>query len=383
MKTVPQDLYQYLCDMYRKLHQCPEIGFDLWQTTAIVAAELDAMGIPYTDQYAQCSLVGTIGNKEGVPTIGLRADMDALPITEDVDIPFKSKNDGAMHACGHDSHTAILLTVAKVLKSREAELPCNVKLFFQPSEECAVSGAKTMADNGCLEGVEAVLAVHCETPLQPNTIGYCAGDAMAACIPMTLKFYGKSAHATIPQNGIDAIAMAVEAYTRLKEMVKEEAGDRPYIWSVGKFAGGEVHNIICDEVTEEISFRFFDEPFALRVMAKAEKICQDVAQKFGGRYELKWKISAVAVHNNEKLVEKLCSVVEKLDGIKLQYVPRRNSSEDFAWFLREVPGVLFRYGSGDITKGIVETAHNPKFRINEEGMKAAVLAFVNFVLEYN
>ena len=98
MKTVPQDLYQYLCDMYRKLHQCPEIGFDLWQTTAIVAAELDAMGIPYTDQYAQCSLVGTIGNKEGVPTIGLRADMDALPITEDVDIPFKSKNDGAMHA---------------------------------------------------------------------------------------------------------------------------------------------------------------------------------------------------------------------------------------------------------------------------------------------
>lgn len=382
MKTVSPELFQYMSDLYHKLHQCPEIGFDLYETTAIVAAELDAMGIPYTDKYGKCSLVATIGDKEGVPTIGLRADMDALPITEEVDIPFKSKNEGAMHACGHDSHTAILLTAAKVLKSREADLPCNVKLFFQPSEECAASGAKMMVDNGCLEGVQSVLATHCEAPLQPNTIGYCVGDCMAACIPITLKFYGKSAHATIPQNGVDAIAMAVESYVRLKEMVKQEAEDRPYIWSVGQFAGGEVHNIICDEVTQQISFRFFDEPFALRVMAKAEEICREIAERFGGRYELQWKISAVAVRNDEKLADKLCSVVEKLDGIKLQQVPRRNSSEDFAWFLREVPGILFRYGSGDITKGIVETAHNPKFRINEEGMKAAVLTFVNFVLEY-
>jgi amidohydrolase len=240
-----------------------------------------------------------------------------------------------------------------------------------------------MADNGCLEGVDSVICLHCDGAVESGELAVQVGPCMAACVPLRIQFHGLTSHATIPEKGIDAIAMAVEAYNRLKEMVKEEAGDRPYIWSVGKFAGGEVHNIICDEVTEEISFRFFDEPFALRVMAKAEEICQDVAQKFGGRYELKWKISAVAVRNDEKLVEKLCSVVEKLDGIKLQYVPRRNSSEDFAWFLREVPGVMFRYGSGDITKGIVETAHNPKFRINEEGMKAAVLAFVNFVLEYN
>ena len=205
---------------------------------------------------------------------------------------------------------------------------------------------------------------------------------MAACIPITLKFYGKSAHATIPQNGIDAIAMAVESYNRLKAMVAQEAEDRPYIWSVGKFTGGEAHNIICDEVTQQITFRFFDESFALRAMAKVEEICADIAARFGGRYDLQWKISAVAVRNDEKLVEKFCSVVEKIDGIQLQPVARRNSSEDFAWFLREVPGVLFRYGSGDIEAGIVETAHNPKFRINEDGMKAAVLTFVNFILNY-
>ena len=145
MKTVSPELFQYMCDLYHRLHQCPEIGFDLYETTAIVAAELDAMGIPHTDKYGKCSLVGTIGNKEGVPTIGLRADMDALPIHELADVPFKSRNEGVMHACGHDSHTTILLAAAKVLKEHEAELPCNVKLFFQPSEECADSGVRDWA----------------------------------------------------------------------------------------------------------------------------------------------------------------------------------------------------------------------------------------------
>lgn len=383
MKTVPQELFQYMSDLYHRLHQCPEIGFDLPETTAIVAAELDAMGIPYTDKYGKCSLVATIGNKEGVPTLGLRADMDALPVHELTDLPFKSRNDGAMHACGHDSHTAILLTAAKVLKEREAELPCNVKLFFQPSEEGAVSGAKMMVDNGCLEGVEAVIATHCETPLQVGTIGCCSGDYMAACIPICLKFYGVTSHATLPENGVDAIAMAVESYGRLKEMVKEEAGDRSYIWSVGQFTGGEVHNVICDEVTQQISFRYYDEAFAMRVMERAEAICQEIAARFGGRAELQWRISTVALHNDEALNEKLCQVVSKLEGIKLQQMTQKKSSEDFAWFLREVPGILFRYGNGNIAEGITATAHRPDFRIDEEGMKAAVLTFVNFVLEYN
>lgn len=383
MKTVPQELFQYMSDLYHRLHQCPELGFDLYETTAIVAAELDAMGIPYTKEFGQCSLVGTIGNKEGVPTIGLRADMDALPVDELVDVPFKSRNPGAMHACGHDSHTAILLTTAKALKEREAELSCNVKLFFQPSEECAVSGAKMMVDNGCLGGVDAVLATHCEPTLDANTIGYYSGDYMAACIPICLKFYGIASHATLPENGVDAIAMAVESYHRLKEMVKEEAGDRTYIWSVGQFAGGEVHNVICDEVTQQISFRYYDEAFAMRVMERAEAICQDIAAKFGGRAELQWRISTVALHNDEALTQKLCQVVSDLDSVMLQQMVQKKSSEDFAWFLRQVPGVIFRYGSGNKAKGWTATAHRPDFRIDEEGMKAAVLTFVNFVLEYN
>jgi len=382
MKTVSPELFQYMCDLYHRLHQCPEIGFDLYETTAIVAAELDAMGIPHTDKYGKCSLVGTIGNKEGVPTIGLRADMDALPIHELADVPFKSRNEGVMHACGHDSHTTILLAAAKVLKEHEAELPCNVKLFFQPSEECADSGAKMMVDNGCLEGVDAVIATHCDTPLQVGTIGCFSGDYMAACIPITLKFYGVTSHAALPENGVDAIAMAAESYHRLKEMVREEAGDRVYIWSVGKFSGGEAHNVICDEVTQLISFRFFDEVFARRVMKRAEEICQEIAAKYGGRMELDWRISTAAVHNDEALNEKLCQVVSKLDGIKLQQMTMKKSSEDFAWFLQKVPGVLFRYGNGNIEKGITATAHRPDFRIDEEGMKAAVLTFVNFVLEY-
>ena len=211
IKTLSPELYDYAVSLYRRLHQIPEIGFDLPKTVAEVKKELEALDIPYSEAFGQCSLVGYLGHKENVPTLGLRADMDALPVQEQVDIPFASKTPGVMHACGHDSHTAILLTVAKLLKSMEEELPCNVRLFFQPSEEGAVSGARMMVENGCLEGVDRVLCVHCEGTIDSGSLGIQFGDAMAACVPMTLKFHGLSAHATMPERGIDAIAMAVDA----------------------------------------------------------------------------------------------------------------------------------------------------------------------------
>ena len=256
MKTLPQELYDYTVDRYRRLHQIPEVGFDLPKTVAEVKKELDAMQIPYSEAFGQCSLVAYLGKKENAPTLGLRADMDALPVQEKTGLPFASRIPGAMHACGHDSHTAIMLTVAKILKSMEEELPCNVRLFFQPSEEGAVSGARMMVENGCLEGVDRVVCVHCEESIPTGSLGIQIGNAMAACVPMTLKFHGLSSHATVPEKGIDAIAMAVESYGALKAMVKEEAGDRPYIWSVGVFRAGEVHNIIADLCTQQISFRF-------------------------------------------------------------------------------------------------------------------------------
>lgn len=381
LEMLSQELYDYAVNVFRRLHRIPEIGFDLPKTTAEVKKELEALQIPYTEKYGQCSLVGYLGNKENVPTLGLRADMDALPVQEQVDVPYASQTPGVMHACGHDSHTAILLTVAKILKARESELPCNVRLFFQPSEEGAVSGAKMMVENGCLEGVDAVLCVHCEGSIGADSLGIQFGDAMAACVPMTLKFHGLSSHATLPEKGIDAIAMAVESYGALKAMVKEEAGDRPYIWSVGVFQAGEVHNVIADLCTQKISFRFYDLEFAERVHKRTQEIIEEIARRYGGRAELEWYMSCGPVYNDPELANRMCRVTEKL-GIPMVKMEPKRSSEDFAWFTSRVPGFLFRYGIYCPEDGCVATAHRPDFKIHEPAMKNAILAFVNFVLDF-
>ena len=382
MKSVSNELFEYVTRIFRQLHMYPEIGFDLYKTTALVAEELDALGIAHTDKYGKCSLVGQIGNREDLPTLAIRADMDALPVHEIVDVPYKSRIDGVMHACGHDSHTAILLAVAKVLKSKEAELPCNVRLLFQPSEECAVSGAKMMAENGCLEGVDAVICVHCEEAIPSGSIGFQKGECMAACVPLRIQFHGLTSHATIPEKGIDAIAMAVESYGRLKEMVKEEAGDQPYIWSIGVFKGGEVHNVIADFCTQDISFRFYDMDFAERVHKRTEEILQDIAAKFGGKVELEWNMSCPPVLNDRSLVEQMREVAKDM-GVTMNEMAPRKSSEDFSWFTAQRPGMLFRYGIHNEANGCVATAHRPDFKIDEEGMKTAIMAFVNFVMQYH
>lgn len=383
METVSQELFDYTLRIFRQLHMYPEIGFDLPKTTALVASELEALGIEYTTKYGQCSLVAQIGNKAGVPTLGLRADMDALPIQEATDVPYRSRIDGAMHACGHDSHTAILLTVARILKSREAELPCNVRFFFQPSEEGAVSGAKMMVDNGCLEGVDAAICVHCEGTLDSGSLGIQFGDAMAACVPMTLRFHGIASHATLPERGVDAIAMAVESYGALKEMVRQEAAGRPYIWSVGVFQAGEVHNVIADLCTQKISFRFYDMEFAERVHQRTEAMIQEIAARFGGRAELEWNMSCPPVHNHVGLAEQMCKVAAQIPDTPMVKMPAKKSSEDFSWFTSKVPGMLFRYGIYNEANGCTATAHRSDFKIDEEAMKKPIMAFVNFVMQYH
>jgi len=382
MKELSQELNGYMLDIFHRLHMYPEIGFDLPRTTALVKEELRKLGIEATERYGKCSVVAQIGNKTGVPTLGIRADMDALPVQEQTDLPYKSRIDGAMHACGHDSHTAILLTVANILKSKEAELPCNVRLLFQPSEEGAVSGAKMMAQNGCLEGVDAVICVHCEEKIPSGSLGYQSGECMAACVPLCLKFHGITSHATLPEAGVDAIAMAVESYGALKAMVKEEAGDRPYIWSVGVFQGGEVHNVISDLCTQHISFRFYDEAFAERVHARTVEIVNEIAARYGGSAVVIWNMSCPPVNNDEALVAHFKKVVEMIPGVNLVEMPAKRSSEDFSWFTKQRPGMLFRYGIHNEEKGCIHAAHRPDFMVDEDTMQLAVLAFVNYAMTF-
>lgn len=372
--------YECAVELYRKLHSTAEVGFELDFTVAIVKEELSRLGIEYTEKYGKCSVVAEIGR--GERCIALRADMDALPIEEKSGLPFSSKNKGAMHACGHDSHTAILLAVAAVLKENEERLNFRVRLIFQPSEEGAVSGAKMVVDAGVMEGVSEVICTHCENSLDAGKIGIRPGDYMAACIPATLKFFGKSTHAALPEFGIDAIAMAVEAYAEMKAAVAALARGKKYIWSVGKFSGGEVHNVVADLCELAISFRFYDTEFAEQAEQEVRRICKEVSARCGGSFELDWRMSAGAVHNNEEITEKFEKIMREL-GFYVEEIPQKMSSEDFCWYLTKAPGMIFRFGTRNEAKGCVALAHRCDFKIDEVGMKTAISAFCEYVFARN
>lgn len=371
------ELFDYAVKIRRLLHTYPEVGFELERTVSLVAGELDKMGIPYTDRYGTCSLVAELG--QGSYTLAIRADMDALPVEEKTDLPYRSKNPGIMHACGHDSHTAVLLAVAQYLKLNEAQLKCRVRLIFQPSEEGAVSGAEMMVNHGVMEGVDEIICTHCENALDSGIIGIYSGDYMAACIPINIRFLGRTSHATIPEGGIDAIAMAYKAYGQLKAMVEKEAGERRYIWSVGRFSGGQVHNVIADLCEMDISFRFYDTTFAYRVMEQAELICQEIAEQYGGKVVIDWHMSTGAVHNQADLVTAFQKSLSEEGDFKVVEMPSRMSSEDFGWYLTKTPGMIFRFGTRNEELGCTALAHRNDFCIDEAGMKEAIRAFITYV----
>lgn len=379
MTMVSDALYEYAVACRRQLHMYPEVGFDLPRTAAFITEELKKMGLEPTDRYGTCSVAAYVGPENAPFTVGLRADTDALPVQEKTGLPYASRIEGQMHACGHDTHTAILLATAKYLKERESELPCRVKLIFQPSEEGAVSGAKMMVDNGVMEDVDAIIGTHCENEMDVGRVSICPGYYMAACAPLTLTFRGKTSHATKPEQAVDAIAMAHEAYGRLKEMAAKAAGDKTYIWSVGTFHGGTVHNVISDLCTMDISFRFYDDELRDQVHAGIVEICDDIAKKFGGSYELDWKVSTVVLYNDPEVTAAFEKLVSEA-GVAVEPMPVRKSSEDFAWMTNEKPGMIFRYGTRNLEKGTKGVAHTNIFTIDEDGMKDAIEAYLAFVM---
>ena len=379
MNYTCEELYEYAVTIRRKLHQYPEVGFDLPLTVKAVSDALDEIGIEYTYKYGECSIVAEIGREE--KTVALRADMDALPVVEKTGLSYASKIPGQMHACGHDSHTAVLLAVAKYLKCHEEELPCRVRLIFQPSEEGAISGAKMMVENGVMDGVDHIICTHCENAMDAGKIGICYGDYMAACIPATIRFKGRTSHAALPQYGIDAVAMAVEAYNKMKSMVKEEAGNLKYIWSVGHFQGGHVHNVIADLCEMDISFRFYDMDFAKRVEKNVRNICNEIAERYGGSVEFIWNMSTGAVYNDKKIVE-CFEKTARNSGLNVCDMPQRMSSEDFGWYLDKAPGMIFRFGTRNEELGCTALAHRNDFCIDEKGMKTAIQAFCAYIMNY-
>jgi len=379
LDSVNQD---YMVKIRRELHEYPELEFDLPRTIALVKRELDAIGIEYTEKYGQSSVVATLNPEKTSFTIGIRADMDALPLTEKTGLPFSSKIPGQMHACGHDAHTAILIGTAKALAEVKDELDCRVKFLFQPCEEVR-GGAEYMVRDGVMDDIDVIIALHVGNHVETGMVGLCYEYSHASSTPLTVVFNGKSAHATKPHTGNDALAMAIKAYNDIQLMLTREFDPfEKYLCSVSAINAGFTHNVIADKAEMHISLRAYKEEIRQFIVDRIKLICSHAAEELDGSYTLEGEMSAPSVYNTPEVCDALKNAAASVIGAdNVIIIPQGMGSEDFSHYLTKKPGAMLRLGTGNTEKGYTRTVHNNDFIPDEDAFQVGAKTFVQFVFD--
>ncbi|MDO4786394.1 MAG: amidohydrolase [Fretibacterium sp.] len=384
-----KELQDYIVGIRRDLHQIPEVGTDLPKTQAMIAAELDKLGIAYRKNKGDSGIIGTIeGGKPG-KTILLRADIDALPITEQTGLPFASKHQGCMHACGHDTHAAMLLGALRVLNEHKDELSGNVKFVFQTGEEIC-KGARIAIQEGVMDGVDAVFGIHIGSILGPDvpagTLIAVPGCCMASFDRFILKVHGIGCHGSTPEKGVDPITIASNIVLSLQEVIAREiAAPKAAVLTIGKIAGGFAYNVIPDEVLIEGTIRSFEDPIRQHLAKRIGEIAQGIASTFRGScdYEMDW--GAPPVVNDEAMAELAGVAAKKALGAEhvLTAQPAPNmGGEDFAYYLEKAPGAFMFLSSANHEKHTDVPHHNPKFDVDESVLHMGSAVFVSIVEDF-
>ena len=376
VKKIEKDIINWR----RKLHQIPEIGLNLPKTSRFIMDELDNMNIEYHTLVNGNAIVGLIKGKEEGKTIGLRADTDALPVKEETGLEFASDN-GYMHACGHDGHTAILLGVAKVLNENKDKFEGNVKLLFQPGEEYP-GGAKPMIEEGALENpkVDAVMGLHLGNlgkEIPKGKIGVSYGAMMAAVDVMYIKINGKGSHGAYTHQSIDPIVTASEIVLALQTIISREVDPvEPAVVSVTRIDGGFNHNIIPDSVEIQGTIRTVNEDTRQRISRRIEEIVKGITMAHGASYKIDYEFCYPALINSEEFtkgfVESAKRIIPEDDIVEMKSPVM--GAEDMSFFLQRVPGTFFYLSNLGKIDGEFHPHHNPKFDIDEGEMwKGAAL----------
>lgn len=371
-----------LIEMRRQIHRRPELGFEEVETSRLVCAVLDGLGIRYRGRVAGTGIIAEIG--QGPPIIALRADMDALPIRERTGLPFASDVPGVMHACGHDAHTAALLGAAMLLA--EAPPPQGtVRLIFQPSEESVdqdgKSGADRMVQAGAMSGVSAVAAVHNIVDQPPGTILVSPGPILAATDKFDLVIHGKASHGAYPHRGVDAIVLAAQVVNAIQSIVARridpmEAG----VVTVGTIVGGRKANIIADRVELSGTMRSFDPVVRQKIVKGLDEAC-GLAKWQGGDYDLTLQPGHPTTVNDPAMSELVRDVAEAFGFLVGEEKPSP-VSEDFALFSSTAPGVYFLVGAALDDGRPMRFAHNAEFDLDEQFMPIAAAMLAETASEY-
>jgi amidohydrolase len=358
----------------RHFHRNPELSLEEFQTADFICKKLDEYGIPFVNGIAGTGIVALIHGKEtGTKCVALRADMDALPLTEKNEVEYKSAVPGKMHACGHDVHMACLLGAARILTEMKDRFPGTVKLLFQPSEETYPGGAIQMIEAGVLKDPEPdfIIAQHVINTLEAGEIGMAPGPYMASTDEIFLTVRGKGGHAATPDQVIDPILIASHIVVAVQQIVSRKANPlMPTVVSFGKITGEGRTNIIPGEVRLEGTVRTYDETWRADVHTQIQKIASSISEGMGGSCDFRVSGGYPFLNNDPRLTVRLNDLaVEYAGKEKVKPLEKRMTAEDFAYFAAEKPSCLYRLGIANRSKGIVSNLHSDTFDVDERCME--------------
>jgi len=367
-------------DWRRAIHRRPELGFQESETQSLIERELDALGIEHR-RAAQTGVVGVIRGALAGRTVALRADMDALPISERTGLPFASETPNAMHACGHDAHVAMLLGAATLLQARRAELHGNVVLLFQPAEE-GPGGAEPMIAEGALENpqVDCAAMLHVDVRLPTGTIGVTPGPVNASADEFTLRIVGRGGHGAYPHTGVDAIVAASAVVGALQSIVSREIDPlASAVVTIGTIAGGYRNNALADEVVMTGTLRAHDPAIRDSFAARVERIARSVAEGYGARAELELRRGYPPVVNDAEIARGFAPILAREAGVTVIEAAPTMGGEDFAYIALAVPALQMRLGVRNEGIGAVRSGHSAEFILDEAALAHGVDALLAFV----
>jgi amidohydrolase len=402
-----EEMFPKLVETRRDIHANPELSNQEVRTSALVADRLRALGLEVQTGVANHGVVALLkGGQEGTgKCVAVRADMDALPIKELRSVPYRSKNPGVMHACGHDIHTTVGLGVAELLSKHRDQVHGIVKFIFQPAEEAMPAtykkdwGAKLMVAEGVLTHPkpEAIFGLHCAASVSPvkstddetyflkaGQLSYTIGADTANSDRFNIIIRGKMAHGSTPHRGIDAIAVAAETITALQTIRSRHTSTRqPLVISIGTIHGGQRENILADEVQLGGTVRTYDADFRDTVIEMMHRIVKGITEAHGATYEMDYRKGYPSILNNEALVHATLPSFKRIFGENnvLEVIPGMGG-EDFSYFSQVVPGFYFRLGVANEEKGIIHGLHTPMFDADEASLKTGVQAMAAAVCDF-
>jgi amidohydrolase len=362
----------------RHLHAHPELSFQEKETARYISEQLTAFGVSHETGIADTGVVALIkGRNPDKKVIALRADIDALPITEANDVPYKSKNVGVMHACGHDVHTTSLLGAARVLQELKDEFEGTVKLIFQPGEEKLPGGASLMIKAGALENPqpEGIFGQHVHPPLEAGKVGFRAGMYMASADELHVRVRGKGGHGALPHQNIDPILITSHIVVALQQIVSRNANPLiPSVLTFGKInSAGGATNVIPEEVKIEGTFRTLNEEWRFEAHKKMKYMAEQIAIGMGGTCDFEVEVGYPMLYNEERLTAKARTYAEAYLGKEnVVELPMRLTGEDFAYYSQVMPACFYRLGTGNVERGITSSVHTPTFDIDEDALKVGV-----------